>query len=258
MNMMQIKLPEAVTDNTLKTISEFEFYVSGEWDAVANNNRISISLSRSSTIRIVEGSAHFTNSQNTEDLGRTISIPANTSTYLYISSGSAKILVDYKDYIYGFTAPAGRQTTLTNDINYFRSNRINYLTLDGCYFEYPFDTKKFTDLYELRINHSQNSQVFNLNDIKVVSVLHLLGVNATILGEVSALSRNYRLSEIRLKEATGAVEDLFDGMVNNGRTSGTLLMIFSGGTVTYQGSTIRSISAAFNSEGWSVNSFTPA
>jgi hypothetical protein len=258
MNMMQIKLPEAVTDNTLKTISEFEFYVNGEWDAIANNNRISIRLSQSSTIRIVEGSAHFTNSQNTEDLGRTISIPANTTTYLYISSGSAKILVGYKDSISSFTAPSGRQTTLTNDINYFRSNRINYLNLDRCYFEYPFDIKKFTDLYELRVINSRNSQVFNLNDIKVLDVLQLLGTNATILGEVSALGRNYRLSEIRLEEATGAVEDLFDDMVNNGRTSGTLLMIFSGGTVTYQGSIIRSISATFNSEGWSVNRFTTA
>ena len=257
-NMLKIKTPGSVTDTTLKTISEFEFYVSGEWDAVANNNRIVINTTRSSTVRIVDGSAHFTNSQNTEDLGRAITIPANESSSIYVSSGTAKILVDNKDYITNFNVPAGRQTILTNDINYLGMERINYLTLYGCYFEYPLDIQKFSALIELRINNIQNEQSFNLNDIRVRSVLLLLGANTTILGEVSALSRNFQLTEVRLKEATGAVEDLFDGMFSNGRASGSLLMIFSGGTVTYQGSTIRSITVTFNSEGWTVSSFTPA
>jgi hypothetical protein len=260
MDMMQVKLPEAVTDNTLKTLDEIEFFVSGNWDSTATNNRIVLKTTsgESSVVRIVDGDAHFTDSTNTQNLGKSITVPGDTLTSIYISSGSAKILISNKEHIRTINYPTGRNTVLTDDVNFLSPIRLNYTSMINCYFENPLDVDKYSALIELRVNNPQNQISFNLSDIKVYSVLQLLGSNVVVHGSISDLSQNKNLSEIRLKESTGAAEDLFDGMFNGGRTSGSLLMIFSGGTVTYQGSAIRGITAAFSSEGWTVSSVTPA
>lgn len=253
MNMLEIKLPSAVTDGTLKRIDEFEFFVSGAWDSVANNNRLVVRRSQTVTVRIVEGDAFFTDSTNTQNNGKTMTLEGNGTTNLYISSGSAKILIGDKQYLNTLNFPEGRNVILTGDINYLPSLGMYYLTMNKCFFEAQMDVSKYVALSELRIANPSNEIEFRLSDFHVSSTIAITGTKVSLLGSVENLSHLKTLTLFRGRVQSGAAEDLFDGLFANGKVSGTLTLDVSGGGVTYNGQVINGISATFSPTGWTVN-----
>jgi hypothetical protein len=150
MNMLQLKLPESVTDSSLKTLNEFEFLIRGEWDSTADNNKLTINITsgQQAVIRVADGDVHFTDSTNSNNLGKSITITGGSSTSIYFSAGSAKILISNKNNIRTIVFPAKRNVILTNDINYLGPTSLNYMTITSCYFENQFDATRYTALIE--------------------------------------------------------------------------------------------------------------
>ena len=81
-----------------------------------------------------------------------------------------------------------------------------------------------------------------------------LNGSMNVSGNVTDLSMNVALTllNLRLTKVTGNLEDLFNNMFANGRTSGTLQVQIDETAIKYNGSSYTRVTATFTPEGWTA------
>lgn len=287
MDMLQIKLPDSVSDESMTRIGELKV----KFTPGAEVCRVVISKTASNvagSARIV-GNAVFTSSDGTANLGTSVDYPTDTIEFsLYIKgTGDFFVFFGEKYKMVAFTISAD---TPNDWIPSF----------EDCDF-YACDNMKVLRLYRGR------QQTLNLESLKTLPLETLLGSTASpgpFYGDVSMIAseaiktlelvsgnelkvtgniESFKDSDLltsfvlldtnchgdistlgKLTSATrilftnapnieGEVTDLLDNLFANGKVSGTVTIRIAGTFATYNGqSRLTDISATFTSSGWSV------
>ena len=244
--MLQIKLPSSVDDQKLITLNQFQFEISGEWiSKSARCNAVGFRNAHDGcTLTIVDGDAHFTDSTNTQDLGKSITIGLGNQS-VYFSSGRAIVNVTYSNYIYIFELTVGSFTnaTMRRPMKFYSS--ICYLPLNVFWF---FDTEfgygitpkylpkaTFRSFVTVRCNYPIDMADFS--DFEAIVLFRCIS-NSLAYGDISELGANTSMTELDVTDSvgiTGSIESLVSAMTSAGRTSGTLVINATGTKVTYNG-----------------------
>lgn len=263
MSTLVLQLSEAVSDNSLKKISDIEVNFSGNWSSAQRANRISVNPGDSScTARIVEGTAHFTDSSNSSDYGKTLSLTPNQSNTIYISSGTAKIYIDCKYTCTLFTAwidNYARTVSISEDILYMPNCSfltLYYVSIDGI-----FDIENLSSLRELTcyrfsaLNQSSitANQINNIDPLISVTCDNV-SRNINVTGHLTDINK-INISRLTLGgDIDGSVEDFLDGLYANSKVSGTVELHLSGTNCTYNGEACpNELIASFTSNGWTIS-----
>lgn len=208
-----------------------------------------ISGSGQHTIKL-SGSAYFTNSTGTENLGQNLTIDANTETDIYIIDSASEIatmIMNVYD-LYRFSEMS------TND------DRINS---DLTNFKYTSDLMRI-DLNMFDIIDSISNNILS-DDLRIMYFLYGDGSGAISTEELGAYleARDFRLAGIvvtgdiinlytltklttlringaNLSQVTGEINEFIQKMIDDGgRTSGTIAMRFlTDGNITLNGSAL--------------------
>lgn len=240
MSALFIKLPEAVNNNSLKKYDEIRF-------KCTNFTGIGVftiqQLSYTAKARII-GGGNFCTSGG-ESLGTEVDVPSNSSYLRFTNASGSEIFLDKKYDLRQFSHDPAVAEIVDFDVSQFAySTELRLLKLcnNCCY----GDIGMLANLSKLNEVKLQSTDCFgNLDDLANTTDFTKVGLALTRLtGDASSLSKNINLSRLYLadtKDSQYDFDELADGMVTNGRNSGTMATYNNDGTlVTY----------TFSIDGW--------
>lgn len=271
MDALITKLPSAVTDESMIRVGEakFSFSLDSGVSAAARKIRVFSTSGSSVKCRIV-GNAHFTDSSLTSDLGKELTVTANTNYDIYISDGEGLffvnndgskdniqtfILGDSSAYIYKYDGGFINEFNPYN-LNVGRVNFTEFTIEDVLCAENP----RFTNITLARTGVGGSTDMLVEDD----SLTQFVAGGTALEGDILNFDKFKNLTILQIQnilgesrsncKISGTVESLLDSIYSKGRTSGTLQVVAGGTDVTYSGQPISSaLTFTFSAGGWSLN-----
>lgn len=268
--MLQTKLQEEVTADLIR-LGKFEVTVVGDdvsFSAFVNGN-------------VGSGGVYYEN-------GITINFSGTNQQFLLTSERGRAWIDKYGVNLLSINPPSGVECRVRSE-SFTCMENLSTLAIGSCldwdggkFNVKNVDTSHLTNFNALGNNSLVATCILDLSDFKNIAnmtaiVCGRMGVYATgdigLLGNSTSLTTfncgfcNFSGSIEDLKKLTslttftltnsysvdGSVNAMLDGMVANGRTSGTLVMNLIGTSCTYNGNGISSaLTVTFSDSGWSV------
>lgn len=256
MDCLITQLPGEVTDDTLSKYNEVSFEVSLKNTDSTNDRKFVAKSSASVTARIV-GNGHFTDSTNSQDLGKTATIGVINTT-LYLSDG------DYILYIPKYGIDVLQFSASKKGIYKMRGESFKYSPIaysNFNYFQFPegysIDDFKKTSLIILNVaNSNLNIRTEQLTGLASTTTINIAS-NINVRGLISALGgTNKAMTTLYVngcQNVTGDIEDLMDALYSNGKVSGSISVNGSSSGVKYNGASFALKTFTFGAGGWSAS-----
>ena len=169
------KLNGSVNNNAILKLGEMRFKVTSAANPTAASQLVAFNFNKNCEVRII-GDGYITDSNLSANKGKSIVIPANTSTDVYFSNGDYEVSITDKYSVVAFKGYSSNVSINIEDFKY--SNNLGILT--------SLSKKSFGD-------------VSYLKDLVGLKTLNLSSYNIT--GKLSDLSRLTSLTEITLSES---------------------------------------------------------
>lgn len=283
MDTLMMKLPDAVTDDTLLKLGEVKFHAECSDNSVGVWSLVKDAIQNPGGARII-GDGYFTNSSGSENYGKSVEFQEGNNALQFYTKGTSFDL--YLSNKYNLTlirtvlpdTSTGWSYTLVNG-SFNGSSKLGTLALYRTSGQ-NVNLAEFADSPLLSIVCSSATSPFygdvsnlvkdTLQTIDITgdalygdisSFVNLASLNtlkfnfSKVSGDISSVATCVALTNLSLENSnvSGTVEDLLDAMFTNGRRSGQFTVNVKGTSATYNGSVPTSdLVATFNNSGWTI------
>lgn len=283
MNTLMMKLPDAVTDNTLLKLGEIKFHAECNDNSVGVWSLVKDSILNPGGARII-GDGYFTNSSGTENLGKSVEFQEGNNTLQLYTKGSSFDL--YLSDKYSLTlirtvlpdTSAGWSYTLVDGsfsgcsklgtLALYRTSGQNVnlaefadsplVSIVSASLISPFcgDVSNLVKDTLQTVDITGDALYGDISSFDGLTTLTSLKFNfSKVSGDISSVATCVALTNLSLEnsDVTGTVESLLNAMFANGRQSGQFTINVKGTSATYNGNVPTSdLVATFSGSGWTV------
>lgn len=243
------KLKSVVDNDNLSYLGAIMCTINEEENPTPSNRRITVRADGGDVeLEIIEGQAHFTNSSGSSDLGKSSTIVAGGSQYLYLSNHAGKLLIKNKYHISEIQTPqAGTVLSINTKQLENIGASVGYLYLSiqgGKMVGNLSDFKTSARLTTLDFSYTSSLSGGLNEDLEVVNTLRLGNTSTAIdgkkmniiphtitlqhssaLGEVTDFvdkdSVDVRIQGTRI---TGSAESGFEKIWSEGKRTGSMIL----------------------------------
>lgn len=283
MDTLMMKLPDAVTDDTLLKLGEVKFHAECSDNSVGVWYLVKDAIQNPGGARII-GDGYFTNSSGSENYGKSVEFQEGNNVLQFYTKGTSFDL--YLSNKYNLTlirtvlpdTSAGWSYTLV-DGGFNGSSKLGTVALYRTSGQ-NVNLSEFADSPLLSIVCSSLTSPFygdvsnlakdTLQTIDITgdalygdisSFINLTNLNtlkfnfSKVSGDISSAATCVALTNLSLENSnvSGSVESLLDAMYANGRRSGQFTINVKGTSATYNGNVpTADLVATFGDSGWSV------
>ena len=283
MNTLMMKLPDAVTDDTLLKLGEVKFHAECTDNSVGVWSLVKDAIQNPGGARII-GDGYFTNSAGTENLGKSVEFQeGNNTLQLYIKGTSFDLYLSNK---YSLTlirtelpATSTGWSYRLADGSFYGCSKLGTITLYRTSGQ-NVNLAEFADSPLVSINSAAAISPFcgdvsnlvkdtlqtiditgdalygDISSFDGLTTLTTLKFNfSKVSGDISSVATCVALTNLSLENSnvSGTVESLLDAMFTNGRQSGQFTINVKGTSATYNGTVPTSdLVATFSGSGWTI------
>lgn len=283
MDTLMMKLPGAVTDNTLLKLGEVKFHAECNDNSVGVWSLVKDAIQNPGGARII-GDGYFTNRSGTENYGKSAEFPEGNNILQFYTKGTSFDLYLSNKYT----------LTLIRTVLPDTSTGWSYTLADG-----SFDGCSKLATLALYRTSGQNVNLDEFADSPLVSIVSATAISpfcgdvsnlvkdtlqtiditgdalygdissfdglttlttlkfnfSKVSGDISSVATCVALTNLSLENSnvSGTVESLLNAMFTNGRQSGQFTINVKGTSATYNGNVPTSdLVATFSGSGWTV------
>ena len=283
MNTLMMKLPDAVTDDTLLKLGEVKFHAECSDNSVGVWSLVKDAIQNPGGARII-GDGYFTNSSGTENYGKSVEFPEGnnvlqfytkgTSFDLYLSNKYTLTLIrtvlpdtstgwSYRLVDGSFngcsklaTLALYRTAGQNVDLAEFADSPLVSIVSATLISPFRGDVSNLVKDTLNTIDITGDALYGNISSFVDLTSLTTLKFNfSNVSGDISSVATCVALTNLSLENSnvSGTVESLLDAMFANGRQSGQFTINVKGTSATYNGSVPTSdLVATFSGSGWTV------